>query len=73
MSVLTELEAMPGFQLKLDLEALGRTGHVMYGNAEELSHHATQFLTDLGQGCTADVEEVDRSREDVLAREGRAF
>ena len=36
-----ELMTMPGFQLKLDLEALGRAGHVMYKNAEELSHHAT--------------------------------
>jgi hypothetical protein len=29
---MAELEAMPGFQLKLDLEALGRAGHVMYRN-----------------------------------------
>lgn len=40
-----ELEALPGFQLKLDLEALGRSGHVMYKNAEELSRHATDYLT----------------------------
>lgn len=40
-----ELEALPGFQLKLDLEALGRSGHVMYKNAEELSRHATEYLT----------------------------
>lgn len=29
-------EAMPGFQIKVGLEALGRAGHVMYKNAEEL-------------------------------------
>jgi hypothetical protein len=40
-----ELEALPGFQLKLDLEALGRAGHVMYRNAEELKRHATDYLT----------------------------
>lgn len=38
------LEAMPGFQIKVDLEALGRAGHVMYENAEELSRHAEKFL-----------------------------
>ena len=50
-----ELMTMPGFQLKLDLEALGRAGHVMYKNAEELSHHATQFLT--GHRFSRDVED----------------
>ena len=40
-----ELEALPGFQLKLDVDALGRAGHVMHRNAEELSGHATEFLT----------------------------
>jgi hypothetical protein len=40
-----ELEAMPGYQLKLDLEALGRAGHVMHRNAQELSRHATEYLT----------------------------
>jgi hypothetical protein len=50
-----ELEAMPGFQLKLDLEALGRAGHVMYRNAEELSHHATQFLT--GRRFSRDMDD----------------
>lgn len=39
-----ELLAMPGYQLKLDLEALGRAGHIMYKNAEELSAHAATFL-----------------------------
>lgn len=39
------LEAMPGYQLKLDLEALGRAGHVMHHNAQELSRHATEYLT----------------------------
>jgi hypothetical protein len=41
---MAELEAMPGFRLNGDLAALGRAGHVMYKNAEELSHHADQFL-----------------------------
>jgi hypothetical protein len=50
-----ELMAMPGFQLKLDLDALGRAGHVMYKNAEELSHHATQFLT--GRRFSRDVDD----------------
>jgi hypothetical protein len=38
------LEAMPGFQVKTDLEALGRSGHIMYKNAEDLSSHAAKFL-----------------------------
>jgi hypothetical protein len=50
-----QLMAMPGFQLKLDLEALGRAGHVMYKNAEELSHHATQFLT--GRRFSRDMDD----------------
>src|ERR1700761_8962980 len=50
-----ELVAMPGFQLKLDLEALGRAGHVMYKNAGELSRYATQFLT--GRRYSPDVDD----------------
>jgi hypothetical protein len=46
---------MPGFQLKLDLEALGRAGHVMYKNAEQLSHHATRFLK--GHRFAQDVDD----------------
>lgn len=41
---MAELEAMPGFRLNGDLAALGRAGHVMYKNAEELSRPADQFL-----------------------------
>jgi hypothetical protein len=41
---MAELEAMPGFRLNGDLAALGRAGHVMYKNAEELSRHGDQFL-----------------------------
>ena len=41
---MAELEAMPGFRLKGDLDALGRSGHIMYRNAEELAHHADQFM-----------------------------
>jgi hypothetical protein len=41
---MAELEAMPGFRLNGDLAALGRSGHVMYKNAEELSRHADQYL-----------------------------
>jgi hypothetical protein len=33
---MAELEAMPGFRLNTDLAALGRAGHIMYKNAEEL-------------------------------------
>jgi hypothetical protein len=36
--------AMPGFQLKVDMEALGRSGHVIYRNAEELGEHAAKFI-----------------------------
>lgn len=38
---MAELQAMPGFRLNTDLAALGRAGHIMYRNAEELSKHAT--------------------------------
>ncbi len=41
---IAEVMAMPGFQLKVDLEALGRAGHVLYKNADELSRHAGLFL-----------------------------
>lgn len=47
------LMAMPGFQLEVDLEALGRAGHIMYRNAEELSRHATGYLT--GRRYSQDV------------------
>lgn len=49
------LEAMPGFQIKADLEALGRAGHVMYENAEELSRHAEKFLQ--GRRVATDLSE----------------
>jgi hypothetical protein len=39
-----ELVAMPGFTLNVDLAMLGRSGHVMYRNAEELARHADQFM-----------------------------
>ena len=39
-----ELLAMPGFQLKADLEALGRAGRVNYKNQQELVRHAGLFL-----------------------------
>ena len=38
-----ELLAMPGFQLKADLEALGRAGRVNYKNQQELVRHAGLF------------------------------
>jgi hypothetical protein len=38
------VEAMAGFQLKVDLEALERAAHVMYKNAEELGRHAARFV-----------------------------
>jgi hypothetical protein len=41
---MAELVAMPGFRLNNDLANLGRAGHVMYKNAEELSAHAAKFL-----------------------------
>jgi hypothetical protein len=41
---MAELEAMPGFRLNVDLAMLGRSGHVMYRNAEELARHADQFM-----------------------------
>lgn len=46
---------MPGFQLKLDLEALGRAGHVMYRNAKDLSDHARRFLQ--GRRFAGDVDD----------------
>lgn len=49
------LEAMPGFRLKVDLEALGRAGHVMYRNAEELAGHAKKFLQ--GHRFSRDVDD----------------
>ena len=39
-----EVLAMPGFELKLDLEALGRAGRVNYKNQQELTRHAGLFL-----------------------------
>ena len=39
-----EVLAMPGYQLKVDLEALGRAGRVIYNNASELQRHAGLFL-----------------------------
>ncbi|WP_373120726.1 hypothetical protein [Mycobacterium marinum] len=50
-----ELETMPGYRLKGDLEALGRAGHIMYRNAEELSRHATAYLT--GRRFSQDVDD----------------
>jgi hypothetical protein len=47
------LVAMPGFQIKVDLEALSRAGHVMYKNAEELRRHAEKFLQ--GRKLASDV------------------
>lgn len=41
---MAELEAMPGFRLKSDLETLGRSGYVMTKNATELARHADQFM-----------------------------
>ena len=52
---MAELQAMPGFRLKVDLEALGRAGHIMYRNAEELSKHATAYLT--GRRFSRDVDD----------------
>ncbi len=39
-----DLEAMPGFRLRDDLDALRRAGHVMSKNADELNRHAAKFL-----------------------------
>ncbi|MFL0295156.1 hypothetical protein ACJH6J_29640 [Mycobacterium sp. SMC-18] len=39
------LEALPGFQLKEDLEALQRCLHVFSRNAADLAGHVSQFLT----------------------------
>ncbi|MDG5769421.1 hypothetical protein [Mycolicibacterium fortuitum] len=50
-----ELLAMPGYRLKLDLDALGRAGHIMYKNAEELTAHATRFLT--GRRFSRDMDD----------------
>ena len=50
-----ELEAMPGFRLNTDLAALGRAGHVMYRNAEELARHAKKFLQ--GRRYSRDVDD----------------
>ncbi|AWT56217.1 hypothetical protein [Mycolicibacterium smegmatis] len=52
---MAELQAMPGFRLKIDLEALGRAGHIMYRNAEELSKHATDYLS--GHRFAQDVDD----------------
>ena len=41
---MAELEALPGFRLNGDLTTLGRAGHVMSKNADELSKHAAKFL-----------------------------
>ncbi len=60
---MTELQAMPGFRLNTDLQALGRAGHVMYRNAEELSKHATGYLT--GRRFS---QEVDDEFENELVR-----
>ena len=46
---------MPGFQLKVDLETLGRAGHVMYRNAKDLSDHARRFLQ--GRRFAGDVDD----------------
>lgn len=52
---IAELEAMPGFRLNTDLAALGRAGHVMYRNAEELAIHARKFLQ--GRRYSRDVDD----------------
>lgn len=52
---MAELQAMPGFRLNVDLAALGRAGHIMYRNAEELSKHATAYLT--GRRFSRDVDD----------------
>lgn len=39
-----DLEAMPGFRLKNDIDSLRRAGHVMSKNADELNRHAAKFL-----------------------------
>jgi hypothetical protein len=39
-----EVLAMPGFEFKVDLEALGRAGHVLVKNADDLVRHASAFL-----------------------------
>jgi hypothetical protein len=38
-----DLEAMPGFRLHGDFDALRRAGHVMSKNADELNRHAAKF------------------------------
>ena len=39
-----ELLAMPGFQLKTDLEGLARAGHTFWENGQDLARHAGLFL-----------------------------
>ena len=58
-----EVLAMPGFELKVDLEALGRAGRVIYNNAQELIRHAGLFLNS-GRHFNTMTEEY----EDELVR-----
>jgi hypothetical protein len=60
---MAELEAMPGLRLNTDLAALGRAGHIMYKNAEELASHAGKFLR--GRRF---AREVDDDYENELVR-----
>jgi hypothetical protein len=60
----THLEALPGYRLKVDLEALNRCSYTFGRNAQELSNHIGRFL----RSQTTSAQELSDEHVDELVR-----